>query len=69
MTLERYLSEHGISRSAFARLIGVSPASVTRYVKAGEGGRSPRDAIMRRIREATGGAVTADDFLDQREAA
>ncbi|WP_406853517.1 helix-turn-helix domain-containing protein [Alsobacter sp. KACC 23698] len=60
MKLADYLAKHGLSHSDFAAKISVSQASVTRYV---QGQRTPRPAHMRRIREVTRGAVTANDFI------
>lgn len=60
MKLADYLSSVNQSHEAFAGLIGVEQATVTRYIN---GDRYPRPDILVRIREATGGRVTADDFL------
>ena len=57
--LATYLTDHGIARETFAASIGVDTVSVCRYVL---GRRRPRWDVMTRIREATKGAVTADDF-------
>lgn len=51
-------SEH--SDTEFADRIGVSRQALSRY-KAGT--RMPRPEVLARIREATGNAVTADDFV------
>lgn len=61
MTLQTYLKKHGISIRQFADLIGVRRESARRYA-AGE--RVPRPTVMRRIRDVTGGKVTADSFVD-----
>lgn len=66
MKLKSFLSQHRISRDAFAKMIGTSQVAVTRYVA---GTRTPRPEVMVRIKEATGGAVTADDFMPGEEAA
>jgi DNA-binding transcriptional regulator YdaS (Cro superfamily) len=47
-----------MSQTAFAALIDVKPQLVSRYLK----GTIPDRERMRRIREATDGQVTADDF-------
>lgn len=60
MNLSDYLSENSISRAEFAERIGVSEVSICRYVMKK---RVPRPEQLRRIREATGGAVTANDFM------
>jgi hypothetical protein len=60
MKLSTYLADNGISYSAFARAVGAPyPRTIERYAK---GQRTPRPAMMARIREVTGGQVTAEDF-------
>lgn len=62
MKLPSYLKSKKLTQAAFARLIGESPQNIQRYVS---GKRIPSDEeIMRRIFEATGGAVTANDFYN-----
>ena len=63
MILKDYLRAHSETPAAFAARLNLSVQAVYRYM-AGE--RFPPPDILLRIREATGGAVTADDFLDQR---
>lgn len=60
MTLAEYMAERGLSDEEMAERIGCSSFAVKkwRYRE-----RTPRGAAMRRIKEATGGEVTADDFL------
>jgi transcriptional regulator with XRE-family HTH domain len=53
-----------MTREAFAALIEVEAASVTRYAN---GDRIPRPAIMRRITKVTDGQVTANDFIAVQE--
>lgn len=65
MTLADFLIREGLSQSDFAGKLGVTQATVSRYV----GGRMPRKTKLEAIRDITGGAVTADDFLRQPEAA
>lgn len=60
MKLGDYLEKTGTRRSFFARMIGVSPASVTEYC---DGAYPPRFPVIERIVRATQGAVTANDFL------
>lgn len=60
MTLAEFLSSNGLSHSAFAERVGVSQVAVTRYAL---GHRVPRPEVLARIREATRGAVTANDFM------
>lgn len=61
MKLDLWLRTHAIARSAFARQVGLSPASVTALCN------DPTAWISResaeRIAAATGGAVTPNDFL------
>jgi DNA-binding transcriptional regulator YdaS (Cro superfamily) len=59
MRLGEYLSENAITQSAFAATIGVSAATVGRYVS----GDIPSAKIMIRIHKATKGAVSFDDLL------
>jgi DNA-binding transcriptional regulator YdaS (Cro superfamily) len=58
-TLSDFMAANKISYTAFGRLIGVTGPAVENYVK---GRRTPRPAIMARIRAVTGGAVVADHF-------
>jgi transcriptional regulator with XRE-family HTH domain len=60
MQLSDYLAKADLSDAAFAVMIGVSRQAVHRY-KAGE--RAPEWSVLAKIREATGGEVTPDDFL------
>jgi transcriptional regulator with XRE-family HTH domain len=62
MRLAEYLENSKISPAEFSRLIGVSQASVSRYAA---GLRFPEPDILVRIKSATDGAVTADDFLPE----
>ena len=67
MQLADYLRDSGQTASEFARKSGVGSRQVMhQYVK---GHRFPTPENLRRIREATGGQVTADDFVDQHTAA
>ena len=61
MRLDHWLAQTGESRSAFARRAGLSPASVTALCN-DPGAWVSRD-MARKIAEATGGAVTPNDFL------
>lgn len=66
MTLREYLRHSGTKAAAFGRQIGVhNRMTILRYVKHER--MPPRDVLLR-IREATGGAVTADDFVNQHTA-
>lgn len=61
MQLADYLARHDITAAAFARVLGVHPATVGRYLSRK---RVPRPTLALRIRRATYGEVTADDFLE-----
>lgn len=65
MKLGDFLSEKTLSQAEFAALIGATQAAVSRYVA---GSRMPRRNHLTRIREATAGAVTANDFVPADEA-
>jgi transcriptional regulator with XRE-family HTH domain len=60
MTLHEYLGTSGISDADFAGRLGCSEGAVKkwRYRE-----RMPRADQLRRIMEATEGAVTANDFM------
>lgn len=60
MRLTDYLEAKGITDTEFARLVGVSH-SLVHYWKSGA--KRPSMETAARIRDATGGAVTADDFM------
>lgn len=62
MKLSDYLVREGLSQAAFAYTIGVSQQAVERYAN---GERIPRSEIMLKIKAATAGAVTADDFYQE----
>lgn len=65
MKLADFLKTREIKRGDFARSIGISPGRVTQLCD--DGGWPSRD-VADKIFEATGGLVTADDFLTTREA-
>jgi len=60
MNLRSFLSASHLTDGQFAERVGASEAAVRKW-KYGE--RTPRPEVMVRIRTATNGAVTADDFL------
>jgi transcriptional regulator with XRE-family HTH domain len=60
MKLDQFISESGLSRADFAKAIGVSEVSVTRYIG---GSRIPRPVVLAKISEVTKGSVTPNDFL------
>lgn len=59
MTLGDWLRQNALSPAEFARRIGRPQATIQRYVA---GKRIPEPAIMNLIVDATGGAVTPNDF-------
>ncbi|MFD2248904.1 helix-turn-helix domain-containing protein [Pseudochelatococcus lubricantis] len=59
MRLSTYLKSRGLTYEAFATAIGVSAFAVGKWAR---GARVPRPDHLRRIRTATDGAVTFDDF-------
>lgn len=60
MTLPDYLTQSGLTASAFAALVGVNVSTVTRWAR---GERWPRPEQIIRVEQVTGGQVTAQDFL------
>lgn len=59
MTLEEYRKAHGITLTAFARMVGVAHSTVLRW----ETKESlPSRWRMERIQAVTGGAVQPNDF-------
>lgn len=66
MQLDTYLREKTITAEEFGRMVNASPGAVRKW-RSGE--RMPRPEHLARIREATGGAVTANDFVPSCEAA
>lgn len=66
MTLEQYRSLHRMTYRRLADLIGLRGVGAVRTVQRYAAGlRFPPPPVLRRIREATGAAVTAEDFVDQ----
>lgn len=60
MTLDSYLTERGITTAEFAKRIETSFEAVRRY-RAGL--RVPERGVMQKIVNATGGAVSPNDFF------
>lgn len=60
MTLQAWFTLVGKTQADFAKEIGVYQSSVSRWAK---GERMPKPYILRKIAMATGGRVTADDFM------
>jgi transcriptional regulator with XRE-family HTH domain len=67
MKLAEFMRRKGLSDQDMSALIGAVSESAVRKWKYGE--RTPRSEVLIRIREATGGEVSADDFLPSREEA
>jgi hypothetical protein len=60
MRLFEYLDQSKTSVPDFARLIGISPEAVRRYLV---GERNPRTSVMMEIIRHTNGRVTPNDFV------
>ncbi|MCJ8518982.1 plasmid maintenance system antidote protein VapI [Pseudorhizobium tarimense] len=60
MKLETYLTENKIKPAAFAATLDVAPSTITRIIR---GERTPRIDLIAKIQTATGGQVTAADFM------
>jgi transcriptional regulator with XRE-family HTH domain len=60
MKLADYLDNHGLTKSDFAEIIGVSEETIRRYIK---GTRIPERETMEKIALATACKVTANDFF------
>ena len=62
MTLDRYIEEHRLTPSSFARAVPLPPSTITRLL-AGE--RAPSFDLLKTICVATRGQVTPNDFLPE----
>lgn len=58
--LQDFRESAGLSRLEFAKRLGVTEVTVWRWEL---GHRTPRGKIMEEIRRETGGAITANDFM------
>lgn len=58
--LAGWLAERQMTQEQFAELVGSTQGSVARWIS---GLRTPRPAQVRKIKEITGGQVTANDFM------
>lgn len=67
MQLATFLAETGKTASEFARESGIGSRQVVHKYLTGQ--RFPTPENLLRIRRATSGAVTADDFVDQHTSA
>jgi len=63
MILKDWLNRNGMSNAEFARISGIGQRALVQKYRHGR--LFPAAENLRRIREATGGEVTADDFVDQ----
>lgn len=61
MKLADYLAKNDLTPEAFGKKAKVTRPTVTRWR---DGKRMPRVDHLKKIREITNGAVTADDFVD-----
>lgn len=61
MTLKEFLAARSMPAVEFARLVGTTEASVSRWLA---GARVPRPEWMRRIYVATDRAVTPNDWIN-----
>jgi len=68
MKLSEYLKKRRISASEFAACIGVHKATVGRWISPDSDSRPDWDLIPK-IVKATGGAVTANDFVTNEQQA
>lgn len=66
MRLDEWLKAKNISTTEFARLAGLGDRAIVHRYRYGR--QVPRLKSMRKIQQATGGEVTANDFVDQQEA-
>lgn len=60
MKLATYLQSENLTPNAFAVRLGTPASTVTRLLR---GERSPGLDLLTKIKNATGGSVTPDDFL------
>lgn len=59
MQLSEWLKRANLSQKGFARVLGVSPACVNRFIK---GNREPSIDMIDQIERATNGDVRYDDW-------
>ena len=60
MDLKEYLKKHGIRHHYFARCVGISKPTLSRYCRGGKA----LPIIARRIEELTQGAIKAQDLIN-----
>lgn len=61
MKIRSYLKSNKITQAEFAALVGTSAQAISCFCL---GQRIPRPDVMRKIFDATNGAVTPNDFFD-----
>lgn len=61
--LKQYLRENKIKQIDFAKLLGVNPITMWRYLHCK---RIPRIKVMQKITELTKGYITANDFFGEK---
>ena len=61
MKLDDFLVAKGVNLTAFADRIGVSQSSLSRYIS---GATVPTVLVAERIKEASGGLVTYEDWTE-----
>lgn len=61
MKLDRYLELTKQTRADFARQVGVTEVSLSRYIT---GNRIPRSSLLKKIAYASEGLVMPNDFVD-----
>ena len=66
MKFKDWLAEECMSDAEFARKSGIRQRALVHKYRHGR--QFPSPANLRRIREATNGQVTADDFVDEQTA-
>lgn len=62
MKLGDYLQARSLSQTDFARLIGCSPSSVSKWLS---GGKPPKNAMIMKIAAATDWQVSPDVWFDR----
>jgi len=58
--LDLYLSKREITNADFGRIVGASESTISRVRR---GKQTPSLDLIRRFRDATNGALSANDFL------
>ena len=66
MTLHEYLQQHGMTAQRFAASAGINHGTISRLL---DGAQVPRADTLLKIHDATGGAVTLEDWRKRGNAA